>query len=475
MGVLLEGLKKAKDDEKIIKDTSSDKNFGMSLYNNYYEHFPMFFNRFGSEIDLVGQYRGASAFLICNGPSLSSGAYDLTQLKRPGIVTYGMNNGVRTIRPNFWSCVDSPERFLKSIWLDPVITKIVPLTFSEKLIFDGEKWKTASIKVQECPNIIYFRRNEKFVANRFLKELTINWGNHKDFGGGRSVMLAIIKILFLLGFRNVFLMGADFLMTEKYTYHFDEQRHSGAVKGNMNTYEKLKTVYFPELKPHFEKEGFHVYNCNKESELKVFDYVPFEDAIAFATSNLGDVDNERTWGMYSRPEERQKWVNEPPEKQKVHLNAIAARPQVPVFIDKNPSVVAEEIPVDIPAEDPVEAPAEETANNPVVNIPITPGVPTAVPMPNIPKESVSPLAVAASEKRNAEVVKHNKPPSIKFVDFKNQDLKPPLAQPLITQPNQPNQPNRIIRNMPCGAGSSFGSSATEIPGHINVTIEDNGR
>ena len=91
------------------------------------------------------------------------------------------------------------------------------------------------------------------------------------------------------------------------------------------THHKLMHQYFPELKPYFEAEGFHVYNCNPDSELKVFDYVPYEEAISFATSSLGEVDNERTWGMYSKPDERQKWAIEPDDRNKAHLNNISNR------------------------------------------------------------------------------------------------------------------------------------------------------
>ena len=421
---LLEGLVKAKDDTKILQDTSFNKNFGPSLYNQYFEHFPMFFNRFGSEIDLIGQYHGASIFFICNGPSLVSGKYDLTNLKRPGVMTYGINNGARTIRPNFWTCIDDPARFLFSIWNDPCITKIVPFSFSEKSIFENKKWKTSDKKVQDCPNIVYFRRNEKFVANRFLNELTFNWGNHKDHGGGRSVMLAALKAMFLLGFRNVFLMGADFKMSESYTYHFDEQRSKGAVNGNTDTYNKLMHQYFPELKPYFEAEGFHVYNCNPDSELKVFDYVPFEEAISFATSSLGEVENERTWGMYSKPDERQKWAIEPDDRNKAHLNNISNRMKTPVFMDNGTKI--ENV-----------ATAEQSPN-----------LPSSMPMCIKNKISNSPVSKQHTEPK-----------------FSN-------PQKNINKQPQLTQKNRIIRSVPCGGGISFGSSGA---GQHNISIEDNGR
>jgi len=307
-------------------DSARDKNMGISISNEFYQQVPMFFTREKSPLNLVGHYRGGSIFIIGNGPSLASGKYDLSLLKKPGVMTYGMNNGAKTIRPNFWSCVDDPKRFLKSIWTDPCITKFVPHAHAEKRLFDNEKWQDMDLVVGQCPNVIYFHRNEKFMANRFLFEDTINWGNSKENGGGRSVMLPILRICFLLGFRKIYLLGVDFKMSADYTYHFDEQRANGAVKGNMNTYDRLNNEYLPSLKPYLEAEGVSVFNCNPESQLDKFEYIPYEKAINDATALLGDVKSERTWGLYSKPEERGKWKDEPSVEAKTHLTAIKINP-----------------------------------------------------------------------------------------------------------------------------------------------------
>ena len=309
-------LKKDVNDDKAFR-YSRDRHMGVSVSNEFYQPCPMFFSREGSQLNLIGLYRGASAFMISNGPSLLN--HDLSLLNKPGIITYGMNNGPKTFRPNFWTCVDDPSRFLKSIWLDPTITKFIPQATFEKKIFDNEKWEMTNIKVGDCPNVIGYRRNEKFVADRFLFEDTINWGCHKDFGGGRSVMLPVFRILFLLGFRTVYLLGCDFNMSESNTYHFDEQRSKGAVKGNNNTYERLINDYLPKLKPIFDEVDFKIFNCNPESKLKCFPHKDYNEAIREATKGLGDVANERSWGMYSKPTEKDKWKNEPDEAHKKNL------------------------------------------------------------------------------------------------------------------------------------------------------------
>ena len=315
-------------DRSTKEDTNDDsgwrhtrsRHIGSVIETEFHQYSPKFFTRDRATLSIEGSYRGSSAFLICNGPSFAGLNHDL--LRKPGVMTFGINNGPKTFRPNFWTCVDDPVRFLKSIWLDPKIQKFVPFHHFEKNIFNNETWKMTNIKVGDCPNVIGYNRNEQFNAARFLKENTINWGNHRDFGGSRSVMLPAIRILHLLGFRKIYLLGCDMKMSEKYTYHFDEKREKGAVNCNNTTYNRLKDEYLKDLKPFLEEDDTQIFNCYEDSELKVFPYVSFTDAIKEATEKLGDVENERVWGMYANPKDRNKFVAEPPKEQKEHLKTI---------------------------------------------------------------------------------------------------------------------------------------------------------
>ena len=304
---------------------------------------------FKSQCDLgqLGDYKGASIFVICNGPSFAK--LDHSLLRKPGIITYGMNNGPKTFRPNFWTCVDSPSRFLMSIWKDPKITKIIPFGLASKQLFNSYIWSMTNDYVKDCPNVIGFKRNEKFIASQFLTEDTFNWGNHKDYGGGRSVMLPIMRICYELGFRKVYLLGCDFNMSENNTYHFDEQRHNGAVKCNRKTYGRLENEYFPQLKPYFDEKGFKVFNCNPESGLTCFPFISFEQAISDTIAPLGDIPNERTWGMYSGEEKKADMKVEPPESAKKNLSTITKVDPKPPQITEKPIVTVIPIPTTSPS------------------------------------------------------------------------------------------------------------------------------
>ena len=273
----------------------------------------MLYTEYNNKVDLSNIYKNYCCFLVLNGPSfktiieskdsVSLGGSNLVYkdaLSFPGILTMGINNGVKSFRPKMWTCVDSPNRFIKSIWLDPTIQKFVPYDHLNQKIFDNEKWTMSDIMVKDCPNVLGFHRNEKFNHATFLTESTFNWGNHKNYGGGRSVMLVAIRLLYYLGVRKIFLLGCDFSMDNNNKYHFDQDRTRNAIRNNNNTYE-IMIKRFELLKPIFEKNGLFIYNCSKESLLKVFDFINLSDALTQAYGHMPrDIINEQASGMYEK-------------------------------------------------------------------------------------------------------------------------------------------------------------------------------
>ena len=291
-----------KSDQDVLREGQKEMTDAEAL-PEYEQTPPMFFSVNRAPLYLKDTYRNTAAFLIAAGPSFAS--VDKTKLQ--GAWTMTLNNAVASYRSNANCIVDDPSRFNYSTWLDPAIQKFAPLATFKKPLWDNrlltadggaaQQWRQAELTVADCPNVIGYRRNESFEAGRFLDEETINWGCHAKFGGGRSVMLPALKILFLLGFRRVYLLGVDFDMSDQKKYHFPEDRPPGAIHGNMETYAKLQK-WFAELQPYFLKENFVVKNCNPESKLTAFPFMPFDEAADEALGSLGAYKRERTVGMY---------------------------------------------------------------------------------------------------------------------------------------------------------------------------------
>lgn len=274
----------------------------------------------GYSVSLRNFYRNQQIFLMLSGPSLNS--YDLSQLSKRGIMTMGVNNSWSIFKPNLWTSVDDPGNFLDIGWKDPTITKFVPIGHSHKLLVVKEadgNFRASQFRVKEMPGVYYFRRNLKFQPKRFLLENSVNWGmadsESDELGckGGRSVMLASIKILHYLGFRTVYLLGADFNMSkDKQNYAFKQERTESSVNGNNSTYANLNKR-FSSLLPEFKACGMNIYNCYKESGLTAFPHMKFEKAVYKASNTFTkSIDTE---GWYDR-KDREKAAQEKADQEK---------------------------------------------------------------------------------------------------------------------------------------------------------------
>jgi hypothetical protein len=166
------GIAKEKNDERIARWGRSCHEGYRKFKHNFLQPAPLLFTQDHHPLWLGDIYRGRSAFLIAGGASFA--ALDHTKLRQPGILTMGLNNSVKTFRPNLWCCVDSPDHFLRSIWLDPAIMKFVPICHASKFIFNSDEWQFMDLRVGDSTNVVYFKRNEHFQAKQFNNPLAFS-------------------------------------------------------------------------------------------------------------------------------------------------------------------------------------------------------------------------------------------------------------------------------------------------------------
>lgn len=303
----------------------------------------------GQAVNIANIYRGYSAFLLVNGPSLRDA--DLEQLARPGVLTLGVNNGPSVFRPNLWVMGDDVTSFVRSIWLDPKILKFVPNGKQNKELFNNDKMEKMTTRVKNCPSIVTFEMNRAYNKNTFLTDNTLNWGCYgyacvcgyedpwrkaddneddkterkrlekqgikklrecpkcgQNRWGCRSIFFYGLGLPYRLGIRTLYVVGADFTMAEDHTYAFKQARHGQSVKNNNQYYKEINTRC-TEMLPHFRSHGYTVYNCYEQSGLTAYPYMPLADAIEAATRHLPKpkkdkhglwVCDENTEGLYDR-------------------------------------------------------------------------------------------------------------------------------------------------------------------------------
>jgi hypothetical protein len=234
---------------------------------------------------LFGSFRGATCFLVCGGPSLNT--LDLSPLNQRGVLVAAVNNVAAThVRPQLWFSFDDPAHFVESIWQDPGIAKFVR---EDRLGLRINKRSesgdfVAGDRVRDCPNVWGYKcengwKPEHFLASRFPTGGTE--GADQDPDGrafNKSVLLPALRILFDLGVRRVYLLGADFHMSPTEPYAFAEACDPTRAELNNQLFAWLDRR-FREIRPFLDREKFKVWNATPGSKLTAFETVDYNDIV----------------------------------------------------------------------------------------------------------------------------------------------------------------------------------------------------
>lgn len=274
-------------------------------------------DRYDRPCSVADLYKGAQAFLFLGGPSVKTLPLEL--LGRRGVLLMSVNNCPASlpegVRPQVWLHTDPTGKFSDSIWRDPGILKFTPDRHWRSRWADDEKNKTKGIRrlcggkvvgvpeLRACdmPGVLGFHRNHNFDPENWLWEPRINNGNDEEHATGKkrgkkvrepngwpktiNTMLAGVRLAFYLGVKTLYLVGADFRMSEGQEYSFRQGKSKGGVRSNNSAYTDMCEM-FDGLVPHFQAAGFEVCNTNQESCLWSFPFLSFEEAIERATGSF---------------------------------------------------------------------------------------------------------------------------------------------------------------------------------------------
>jgi hypothetical protein len=227
-----------------------------------------------------------AGFLCCGGPSYRT--LDVSKLNLPGVATVGLNNTARDLNCDVAVFSDPAEKFHHGIMLDHKVMKFVPLPrLRDRFrIKHEDKWLRTPARVNECPNVYGFKRDQDFDPEQFMTRDSACWGVDKKAlrrGNKQEKMLNTffigLRIPYYLGIRRLYLVGVDFKMERGAEYAFAATSgNAGRALTNQNSY-RIANSWCRMLKPIFDDMGYEIYNCNPNSGLDVFDYVPFDMAI----------------------------------------------------------------------------------------------------------------------------------------------------------------------------------------------------
>mgnify|MGYP003134865004 CR=1 FL=1 len=248
-------------------------------------------------ISWENRYKGSRIFLVCGGPSLND--VDLSLMNKRGVMSMAINNAWSRVKPDFWIGFDSPGRFSYYGWMDPSIIKFVPWQNKEQNLNSrvGGKISDTGHSTMKAPNCWYLSNNEKFDPKTWFSEASVNWGGPVKGvipeNGFRVTLLGALRMLYYLGFQEVYLLGCDWEMAlEGEAYAWEEDKTLEKRKSNNEMYDWTSKV-LGQLDEGFKKSGFQIFNCNPHSKLDLYPHISYEEAISRST--IPDINDTRGW------------------------------------------------------------------------------------------------------------------------------------------------------------------------------------
>lgn len=178
-------------------------------------------------------------------------------------------------KPQFWCSGDPPVYFNEQMWEDPDIAKFCGMNTIDSPLSRPDAYHPL-VKSVEMPNVHYFHAVQNSTEpESWLHTPWLNWGTsvcsqtvpqfHK--ASARSSMLIGLRLLWHLGFREVYLLGCDCT-----PHHHDFKYYYETIFHHVE-----------QIKPTFDRFHYSVHQTNFASHLRVFDFVKFGEALKQTT------------------------------------------------------------------------------------------------------------------------------------------------------------------------------------------------
>ncbi len=173
--------------------------------------------------------------------------------------------------PNYWCSGDPPVYFNEKMWENPDIIKFCAMN-TIKCLRPREDAYAPALTTMTAPNVHYFHSVQNCTdVESWLHTPWLNWGTsicaaevpafHK--ASARSSMLIGLRLLWHLGYREVYLLGCD---CTPHHHHFPE-------------YYETIFHHIKQIKPAFDRFCYSVHQTNFDSHLRIFPFVKFDDII----------------------------------------------------------------------------------------------------------------------------------------------------------------------------------------------------
>ena len=214
---------------------------------------------------------GERCFIICTGPSLTLD--DVLLLRNE--FTIGMNSICKLFTKTNWRpsmygiqdllVYDRLKDDLKNLKSDTIC--VIGNNIAAERELDA-KWIP-------FPLYVAYHDFDKTVFNRFYAKFSGDCS--RVVYDGYSITFSLLQIAVYMGFKDVYLLGADCSFSNTGKNHFMEHGHQDA---QINTAQARNFAMYECAKTYCNKNEINIYNATRGGELEIFPRINFDEFIS---------------------------------------------------------------------------------------------------------------------------------------------------------------------------------------------------
>lgn len=229
--------------------------------------------RFETLRNLKGKFLGKRCFVLCTGPSLTISDLELLENE----YTFGMNSICMIHDKTKWK----PDFFgIQDVFVFEKLKDTI-LSTDNGLVFTPYGYKK---RFHTPDDWVYFHMCGAYHLNLMddTKCFTHISGNaYARVYDGYSIAITIIQLAMYMGFKELYLLGADCGSSSNKT-HFIDHGHPGTP---MDELQKRLFVSYEATKKFAEAHGVQIFNATRGGYLEVFQRVVLEDVLSNNSNN----------------------------------------------------------------------------------------------------------------------------------------------------------------------------------------------
>lgn len=252
-----------------VRYVHTEINKGKQFPGEFYRGLGLRQDSFVPLRELKNKYDGERCFIIATGPSLRE--KDVLALENE--YTFGMNSVCKLFEKMVWR----PTFFgIQDLFVYDNLLEKIELT-TDSIVFIGDniaRKRTVDAKWIRFPLNSAYNEYAQYVKGEFPVKFSDDC--YKVVYNGYSITFSLLQIAVYLGFKEIYLLGADCSFSSKGNNHFEEHGHEDA---RIESAQARNFAMYECAKAYCKTKGVSIHNSTRGGELEIFPRMDFDNII----------------------------------------------------------------------------------------------------------------------------------------------------------------------------------------------------